>query len=267
MNTNIRPYIAACTNTKETTQNPAFMLRGIVKAEEGSLDVSFFDFEQSFVSQVVAVPPSTTSSSSDVGLRAPGEEHAETKAAVPEAQRLQRRPSKGTKRKSHSALCGIYELPIAYQQQNPKKRASAKRYETYKHANTYGEFLQQGGNRDDFRFDVARGFVVGDGAKAFQQLTGTAAKVDGRTIRHKQKKRQQVQPDETQGQQEPQEPLEHAIPEQRLQLPPQEWQRNNSPPTSLPDDLTDGLLDALQQPLAEDLQQLLNDDAYFHNLF
>ena len=45
---------------------------------------------------------------------------------------------------------------------NPKKPGSAshRRYESYKHARTRGEFLELGGPAADLNHDAKRGFVV-----------------------------------------------------------------------------------------------------------
>lgn len=50
--------------------------------------------------------------------------------------------------------------PIAYSQANPKKGASAVRYEAYKAAKTIAEFYKLGGSRGDLRWDAARSFVT-----------------------------------------------------------------------------------------------------------
>ena len=42
-------------------------------------------------------------------------------------------------------------------QNNPKKQASAERYEKYKHARTLGEVLKLGGSRGDIGNDMIRG--------------------------------------------------------------------------------------------------------------
>lgn len=45
-------------------------------------------------------------------------------------------------------------------QNNPKKQASAERYEKYKHARTLGEVLKLGGSRGDIGNDMIRGYIV-----------------------------------------------------------------------------------------------------------
>ena len=54
-----------------------------------------------------------------------------------------------------------HSTPISFQQTNPKRVASqsAARYENYKVARTYGEFLTRGGRPADFAFDAAHDFV------------------------------------------------------------------------------------------------------------
>ena len=52
-----------------------------------------------------------------------------------------------------------HDTPLEVHQHNPKRGQSQIRYERYKAATTYGEYLALGGTAADLRHDVPRGFV------------------------------------------------------------------------------------------------------------
>ena len=61
---------------------------------------------------------------------------------------------------------GAMPASILFQQTNPKRAGSKSydRYEQYKSATSYAEFLELGGSRADFLSDRQRGFIEVEGA-------------------------------------------------------------------------------------------------------
>ena len=69
------------------------------------------------------------------------------------------RSSKGNSKKGSTDM---QDRTFAFRQDNPKRKgsASAARYDKYKAANTYEEFLELGGTPADFKHDAGKGFAV-----------------------------------------------------------------------------------------------------------
>lgn len=61
-------------------------------------------------------------------------------------------------------------IRILVRQDNPKRGASAIRYEKYKHATTAKEYLKKGGSKADLRFDFTRGWITLPDGKAWEDL-------------------------------------------------------------------------------------------------